>query len=436
MIEGLEQKLNTIGEKVLDATRQEICLSMRYLDIAVYSFLDRQMEQIQKLGTDGKYVYYNLPYICNQYRENRALLNRTFLHMVLHCLFLHPFRKIGKRKKGDYYLACDIAVESIIDELPYESIKKEGIEQRRQVYEKLREKMPVLTAEAIYEHILEISRTKKDLDTLLEMFEMDDHIFWRNEDEDKENPQYIQNEREWQEKSRKIQTDLETFSSGGGQGSEGICEALQVENEEKTVYRDFLKKFVVMREEMQLDMDAFDYAFYTLGLDLYGNMPLIEPLETKEVQKIHDFVIAIDTSLSCSKELVKKFLQETYSILKDEESFFKKMNLCLVQCDDKIQKSDFIHNEEELEEYMEHLEIKGMGGTDFRPVFSHINELVEQKKLTQLKGMIYFTDGYGIYPKQCPKYQTAFVFLNDNYEKGKVPAWAIQVKARLEEERH
>lgn len=432
MIEGLEQKLNTVGELVLDATRQELCLSMRYLDIAVYTLLDRQMEEIERMGTDGKYVYYHLPYICNQYREDRALLNRTFLHMVLHCLFLHPFRRLGKKKRGDYYLACDIAVESIIDGLPYECIKKEGVEQRRQIYEKLKQKIPVLTAEAIYKHLFEISRTKKDLNTLLEMFTMDDHSFWRNEENDKNNPQYIQNEREWKDKSQKIQTDLETFSSGGGQGSEGVCEALEVENQEKTIYRDFLKKFVITQEESQVDMDAFDYAFYTLGMDLYGNMPLIEPLETKEVQKIQDFVIAIDTSLSCSKELVKKFLQETYSILKDEESFFRRMNLCLVQCDEKIQKSDFIHNEQELEEYMEHLEIKGMGGTDFRPVFTHVNELIEQKKLTQLKGMIYFTDGYGIYPKQCPKYQTAFVFLDDNYEKKKVPAWAIQVRAQLE----
>lgn len=434
MIEGLEQKLNTIGEKVLNATRQELCLSMRYLDIAVYALKGCSMDEIQKIGTDGKYVYYHLPYVCNQYRDNRALLNRAFLHMVFHCLLLHPFRQIGNRKKGDYHLACDIAVESIIDELPYECIKKEGVEQRRQVYEKLKEKVPVLTAEAIYKHILEISRTKKDLDILLEKFTMDDHIFWRNEDDNKDSPQYIQNERDWQDKSQKIQTDLETFSSGGGQGSEGICEALEVENQDKTIYCDFLKKFVVMREEMQLDTDAFDYAFYTLGLDLYGNMPLIESLETKEVQKIHDFVIAIDTSLSCSKELVKRFLQETYSILKDEESFFKKINLCLVQCDDKIQKSDFIHNEQELEEYMEHLEIKGMGGTDFRPVFSYVDDLVEQKKLTQLKGIIYFTDGYGIYPKKAPKYQTAFVFLDDNYEKEKVPVWAIQVRAKLEDE--
>lgn len=432
MIEKLEQKLLTLGTKVLDATKQELCLSMRYLDLAVYALEGRPMEEINFIGTDGKYVYYHLSSLCETYRDNRALLNRTFLHMVLHCLFLHPFRKIGDKKKGDYFLCCDIAVESIIDSLPYDCIKRDGIERRKQIYEQLREKVPVLTAEAIYRHIFEISRTKKDLQYLLSLFTLDEHTFWHNDKEDDENPQYVQNEREWKNRSEKIQTDLETFSSSQGQGGDALCKTLEVENEERTIYRDFLKKFVVTKEEVQIDIDSFDYAFYTLGMELYENMPLLEPLETKEVQKIHDFVIAIDTSLSCSKELVQKFLQETYSILKDEESFFKKMNLCLVQCDDKIQKSDFIHDEKELEAYMEHLEIKGMGGTDFRPVFSYVNKLIAQKKLTRLRGMIYFTDGYGVYPKKRPPYETAFVFLDDNYEKKSVPAWAIQIQATLE----
>ena len=60
---------------------------------------------------------------------------------------------------------------------------------------------------------------------------------------------------------------------------------------------------------------------------MYGNMPLIEPQETKEVLKVEDFVIAIDTSMSCKEELVKKFLEETYSILSKSESFFRKINI-------------------------------------------------------------------------------------------------------------
>jgi predicted metal-dependent peptidase len=51
-------------------------------------------------------------------------------------------------------------------------------------------------------------------------------------------------------------------------------------------------------------------------------MPLIEPLEYKEVRRIKDFVIAIDTSGSVSGEEVQTFLQKTYNILLQENSFF------------------------------------------------------------------------------------------------------------------
>ena len=51
---------------------------------------------------------------------------------------------------------------------------------------------------------------------------------------------------------------------------------------------------------MTVDPDSFDYNFYSYGLSLYGNMPLIEPQEWKEVQKVEEFVIVIDTSMSCS----------------------------------------------------------------------------------------------------------------------------------------
>ena len=68
-------------------------------------------------------------------------------------------------------------------------------------------------------------------------------------------------------------------------------------------------------------MDSFDPIYYNLGLELYGNMPLIEPLETKEMKKIEDFVIVLDTSMSCNGSLIRRFLEETYSVLSESESF-------------------------------------------------------------------------------------------------------------------
>lgn len=156
-------------------------------------------------------------------------------------------------------------------------------------------------------------------------------------------------------------------------------------------------------------------------------MPLIEPQEWKEVQKVEEFVIVIDTSMSCSGELVKKFLEETYGVLSENDSFFRKVNIHIIQCDDQVQTDQKITCEEELKEYMDKLELKGEGGTDFRPAFSYVDELVRQHTFEHLRGMIYFTDGRGIYPAKRPVYETAFVFMEEDYEDVDVPPWAIKI---------
>ena len=183
----------------------------------------------------------------------------------------------------------------------------------------------------------------------------------------------------------------------------------------------------MVKEEAHLDPDAFDYVFYSYGLSVYGNMPLIEPQETREVKKIEEFAIAIDTSMSCSGEAVKRFLQETYGILKEEESFFRKINIHILQCDKRIQKDEKITSKEELENYMENLELAGQGGTDFRPVFAYIQKLQEKKELTGLKGLLYFTDGQGTFPNKMPPYDTAFILMQKDYQEVEVPPWAMKI---------
>ena len=64
---------------------------------------------------------------------------------------------------------------------------------------------------------------------------------------------------------------------------------------EKYDYGAFLKRFAVLGEEMHINDEEFDYVYYTYGLQLYGNLPLVEPLEYRENKRIREFVIAIDT---------------------------------------------------------------------------------------------------------------------------------------------
>ena len=106
----------------------------------------------------------------------------------------------------------------------------------------------------------------------------------------------------------------------------------------KKATKNFLKRFAVVREEVSVDMDSFDYGFYMYGLQHYGNMPLIEENEFREAKKIEELVIAIDTSASCKEKLVQQFLNETGAILKHQESFFHKVHIRIIECDNQIQK--------------------------------------------------------------------------------------------------
>ena len=226
---------------------------------------------------------------------------------------------------------------------------------------------------------------------------------------------------------------METFSKQKGDAAGGMMQNLREVNREKYDYTAFLKKFAVMGEVMKINDDEFDYIFYTYGLKLYKKVPLVEPLEYKDAKRIREFVIAIDTSGSTSGELVQKFVQKTYNILKSTESFFSKINLHIIQCDAKIQEHVKITNQVEFDRYISAMEIHGLGGTDFRPVFTLVDKLIEQREFTNLKGLVYFTDGYGDFPARKPNYETAFVFVDDEYNNPNVPPWAIKLVLQKDE---
>ena len=184
---------------------------------------------------------------------------------------------------------------------------------------------------------------------------------------------------------------------------------------------------------MKINDDEFDYIFYTYGMDLYGKMPLVEPLEYKEVRRIREFVIAIDTSGSVQGDTVQRFLNKTWNILKQQESFSSRINLHIIQCDAEIQEDTKITSPEEIDEYVKTMRLRGFGGTDFRPVFEYVDRLRREKEFANLGGLIYFTDGYGDFPEKQPDYRTAFVFLDEECNNYDVPVWAIRLVLRRDE---
>lgn len=418
------EKLVSVCREILLNARNELYLNLRFMDAALSSLNFVPDFTAEGAGTDGYHYTYQPDFLAGRFMSGRVLVNRLYLHSVLHCVFVHMDTR-GKREEGLWNLACDIAVEYLMDSMDMKCLHRPQTPARRECYLRLKEKNGVMNAQSIYRCLQEEKLPEGRYLALMAEFYADNHSYWTDEND---RPRMASDRKnKWDGMRETMETEMETFSKKASDEAGELSRQVRIENREQYDYREFLRKFSVMRETVQIDTDAFDYIYYDYGLRTYGNMPLIEPLETKEVKKIEEFAVVIDTSMSCSEELVRRFLEQTYTVLSEAESFFTKMNIHVIQCDEKIQSDHIISSAEELADYMEHMEILGGGGTDFRPAFQYVDSLIQKKAFTGLKGLIYFTDGYGMFPVKMPSYDTVFVFMRDDYSDADVPSWAMKL---------
>ena len=416
--------MDSIGLEILFAARNELYMNLPYLDAALCALgFEPSGEITPSIATDGEMLYFNCDWLVQQYLRSHVSVTRAYLHVILHCMLRHLHKKRGKKSQL-WDLACDAAVESILCQLDYQCLNEGPIPAKQKFIGECQRDMAVLTAEAIYHRLLMLRLEDHEISAIHRAFWVDDHELWAPENQD---GQSQEQDEKWQDLAEKSQTMMETVLSDSAKGGEAVLEQVKVAVRDDIDYRAFLKRFAVPREIMAVDGDSFDYIFYSYGLQLYGNMPLVEPPETKEEKRIEDFVIAVDTSMSTTGELVRRFLACTYAILRSTETFTRKVNIRIIQCDDRIRKDTVIHELEELREYMDNFELVGGSATDFRPVFEHVAQLQKEGAFTSLRGLIYFTDGMGVYPKKRPIYDTAFVMLGEPPLSINFPPWAIKL---------
>lgn len=422
----VNQGYEKIGQEILSAARNELYLNLPYLDAALCALAFQPGGGVTlSLAADGETLYYDGAFLAERYLRSRTAVNRAYFHVILHCMLRHLGKKQG-RVPELWDLSCDAAVESILDGLDYPCLAGDAAPLRRKFYGECRMDMPVLTAEGIYRRLLRLALPEYELARLQRAFLVDDHGLWDMEGKDTQERNRRQDER-WKDLSEKTRTGMETVLAGQSAGGGAVLEQIRVAVRDDVDYRAFLRRFAVPREVMAVDGDAFDYGFYAYGLRLYGNLPLVEPPETKEEKRIEDFVIAVDTSMSTSGELVRQFLACTYAILRSAETFTRKVNIRILQCDDQVRADTAIQDLEDLRRYMENFQLSGGSATDFRPVFDHVARLRQEGAFTSLRGLVYFTDGMGIYPQRRPPWETAFVLLEEPPMSVRMPPWAIRL---------
>lgn len=408
---------NEMCMQILDVIRSELYLDFRYLDMALSALTFSANEQIHTLATDGTYLFFSREQILRVFRNNPLFLDRAYLHSVLHCIFRHLWMR-GNREPVLWNLACDIAVEWMIDSFDKKSTKRTLSLRRMNYYAHLKEENIPVTAAAIYHDLLSVTDYEEQAALQFEFY-TDDHRFWPKEPG--KSPSSAQAGENWEKIGRRVSREMELRGKQDGDAVSSVQTQI-AQGRSRRSYREFLRKFTVLKEELQCDYDEFDLNYYTYGLRLYKNMPLIEPLESREIMKISEFVIVIDTSYSTNGPLVKRFLEETFQIIRQRDSFFRKSHIRIIQCDNQVHADAVIESEEDINRLLQNFSLIGGGGTDFRPAFAYVDRLLDEGAFHNLRGLLYFTDGKGIYPAKRPPYETAFVFVDTPGHGGNVSA--------------
>lgn len=398
----------SLAMQVLQTCRNELYSLFPYLDGA-FTALPIRPGGTGSWALEDGVLRFSPGAVLRRYAACPAAVRRGMLHTVLHCLLLHPF---PEQPPENWDLACDMAVEQLIEQAGCERLKTENpVRQHCLALLGGKARSAEQLCGLIEEGFFPYPRSQ-----LTAAFAFDDHGLWHPD---------AACRRQWG-KVLGFTTESRRAGSRAGQRQEELTPAHGSQYD----YRQFLRRFAVPREELCCDYDSFDYIYYTLGLERYGDLPLIEPLEYREGHKLEELVIAIDTSGSCSRETVQGFLAETYRILSQRENFFDRMLVYLIQCDCVIQDVARICSAEQWRNYSRAITIQGRGGTDFTPVFRYVEQLRQQRKLKNLRALLYFTDGDGVYPRTPTDYETAFVFLEQTDKLELAPPWATRLLVR------
>ena len=375
---------------------------------------------VENMGTDGMNIYCEADKMIEFFKQSRAKVPRIYMHMIFHCIFFHPFQ-YDKMDFEMWDFAADVAVENIMIDLKWKGMELPQDLERREYIAKISSKLSHPTAENIYSYYMRHPGEWKEDKRLAALFDEDDHQMWVNifhflgkqmlSDRADMNAKGGDALDVWKDIGKTIQLNVESNSRYRDKLPGNAMENIRDIYKERYDYREFLKNFISNREEMKINQEEFDYIYYTYGMKIYRNMPLIEPLEYRETNKIHDLVIVIDTSGSCQGHIVRSFLDKTYTIIKESDSFFEDMNLHIIQCDSEIQSEVKITSQDDFDRYVQDIEVRGFGGTDFRPVFERVNKMLDEGEFTDFRGVIYLTDGLGVFPKAAPEYKTAFIII-------------------------
>ena len=360
-MKNIEEKFSRVKSKLM--------IENPYFGTLAGALKFEKNDDIESFVSDGDRFEYNDDYIISLDSDE---LSFAIANACMHQALSHQSRAKGKLD-WLWQLSSDYSINALLVENQFVLPKKVKYEHR----------FEGKYVEEIYEILL------SEIDDLKESENSKDEV---DQESDKdENHQEKNFKKESITKEELSNEEYERFLDMVHQKLEkqgdlpkGIERLFTISFESKVNWRDLLYRYINTHAQS-------DYRFFPPNMKyLYLGFAL--PAIYGEHLNI---AVAIDTSASIDTDLLDKFLSELDQLLQ----VFPNYEIELIECDSKIQNIALLYPTEPIKPTL-----KGGGGTDFRPVFDHI----EQESFNT-KFLIYFTDGEGTFPNYIPRVDTLWV---------------------------
>ena len=347
-----------MSQDKLETAKAKLMLEHPYFGSIASSLKIELDENIESFQSDGEKLSYN-----DEYLENLSIkeIEFTLANSAMHYALSHKNR-IHERNDWLWQLATDYSINSML-------VKNNMFPPERT---NLQSRFNDLYAEEIYA-ILESEIDEKEY----------------NEQEEK----FQQSKKEQVNQDEKESIDEEFLN----QINQKMKEQGELPKDFKRHFGELFNDEIDWRGELHRYLNIHakeDYQFFPPNKK-YIHQGFALPSLKSELLKI---VVAIDTSGSIDTNLLATFFSHFQSIIES----FKSYEIDLIECDAKIQEHKVFYPGDTIE-----YKAIGGGGTDFRPLFEYVD-----KEIPDAKIVIYFTDGFGTFPKFSPIFDTLWVMPN------------------------
>lgn len=387
--------LNKTAEERITQSRVRLLLNKPFFgQLAVRLRLEDASHHIPTAATDGRRFLFNREFVDSL---SDGELDFLVGHEVLHCVFDHMEAR-GEREPRLYNAAADFNINmTLVEQAVGDPIGEDKLGGGKIC---LDWKYKGMNSYEIYDELFKNKdQNAKSMDVHLETGEAGDG------DEEGEGIKVEMSEEEKKALADEIkQATIQAAQSAG----DGVPEAV------KRMINELVAPKMDWRDVLRTQLESSIKADFTFMRPSKRSGDVIFPGMNKDEEL--DLFVALDTSGSISKEMLRDFLSEVQGIMDQYNSY----KVRIVQFDTNVYGYDEFTSDDgrTMAEY----ELVGGGGTDFDVVFRYL----EQEDINPDQ-LVMFTDGYPWGSWGNPDYCDTCFVIHSNHDKALQAPFGVTV---------